>query len=126
MTEYAFKVESLERKPSIGDLKDVVVVIHYRMLAKDGEYSADGYGAIQIGEPDAAAFTAFDDVTVEECKGWAFSTLAVNQNNGAEEDAEEVTAADVEAAMKAALDTNIANQKNPPVISGLPTSWAAE
>ena len=130
MTEFAFSVETIERQVAVDDLKDVASVIHYRMMARDGapEFSADGYGAVQIGEPDASNFTAFDDVTVEQCKAWTFEALAANPNANRADDAEgdPATAPSIVAEMQAALQAQIDEKKNPSVLPGLPASWAAE
>ena len=130
MTDFAFKVETIERKVSVGDLADVASVIPYRMLAQDGspQFSSDGYGAVQLGEPDADSFIAFDDLTVEQCKAWVFEALAANANANRADDAEgdPATAASVEAEMQAALQAQIDEKKNPSVPPGLPASWAAE
>jgi len=130
MTDYAFKVETIERRVAVGDLADVATIIHYRMLAQDGapEFSADGYGAVQIGDPSADSFTAFDDLTVAQCKAWTFEALAANANASRNEDSEgdPATAASIEAEMQAALQKQIDEKKNPTVLPGVPASWAAE
>ncbi len=130
MTDFAFKCETIERRVSVGDLADVATVIHYRMLAQDGapEFSADNYGSVQIGDPDADNFTAFDEITIEQCKAWVFEKLAENANANRNEDSEgdPATAASVEAAWHASLQKQIDEKKNPSVLPGLPASWAAE
>ena len=130
MTDFSFTIETIERRVAVGDLADVASVMHYRMYARDGapEFSSDGYGAVQLGEPDASNFTAFDDITVEQCKSWTFEALAANANASRNEDSEgdPATAASIEAEMQAALQAQIDEKKNPSVLPGLPASWAAE
>lgn len=128
MTDFTFQTETTERRVTAGDLKDVVTAIHYRMFAKDGEFTQDAYGAVRIGEPVADSFVAFDDVTKAQCKTWTFEAMAAEVNAQRADDAEgdPATAASIEADMKAQLQIRIDEKKNPTVLPGLPASWAAE
>ena len=73
MTDFTFRCESLDRKaqPDDAGREGVIVISHYRLVARDGEYSSDGYGAVQLAEPDGS-FTPFDDVTIAQVKDWTF------------------------------------------------------
>ena len=79
-----------------------VVVAHWRCTAEDGEYTASSYGTVGF-TPDASAdgFISFDNLTEADVLGWVYA---------------EVDQAETEAA----LDANIAEQKTPVTIDGVP------
>ena len=127
MTDFTFRCESLDRKaqPDDAGREGVIVISHYRLVARDGEYSSDGYGAVQLAEPDGS-FTPFDDVTIAQVKDWTFEALAKAQNAASGDDVEDITGAEAEASLQAHLQIKIDNQKQPPILAGVPKSWAAE
>jgi len=96
----------MECKPAEGELTDVVIVIHWRRQATetiDGkEYSADIYNTYSCSAP-TGDFTPYENLTFEQVCGWLEAGM------------------DVEA-IDAALDSKIALQVNPPVVS-LPLPW---
>ena len=95
-------IAALDCKPSVDTMTDVVAVVHWRKQATevvdDKTYTADMYGACQIGLPDAETFISFEDLTEEEVITWLKATLDV-------------------AAIDSALDAQIDTQKNPPVVT---------
>ena len=127
MTDFAFKVESFERTPTVGALSDVVTTVHYRMLAQDSDFHADTYGAVSISDPDPASFVSFDGINENspEPKAWVFDALAENANAGRDENSEgdAATADSVEADMQAGLQAQIDELKNPTSLFGLPKSY---
>ena len=64
-----------------------------------------------IGSPDADNFTAFANVTKDQCKAWVLAVLA-------EEDPERN-----EDTLKAKIDAQIERKKSPPEKVGVPDSW---
>ena len=84
-----------------------VYIVHYKVDATDGTYSAGAYGSVGLEKPDT--LVAYKDLTSETVIEWVKAKL----------DAEKAgTVAKVEAALAA----NIAEQKTPTVGSGIPWS----
>ena len=89
-------IVNLERTQDGG-----VVVAHWTASKVDGDLTASTYGTKSFTpDPDAEGFTAFEDLTEATVVGW-FS---------AEETAQ----------IESVLDADLAAQKEPQVISGLP------
>ena len=89
-------IVNLERTQDGG-----VVVAHWTATKTDGDFTANTYGTKGF-TPDSSAegFTAFEDLTEEAVVGWF---------------TEEETAQ-----IESVLDADLAAQKEPQVISGLP------
>jgi len=84
------------------DADNKVKVIHYRLTAVDGDYSASSYGTVGF-TPDASAegFVAYADLTESTVLGWVQAEV--------DKDATE-----------ASLTANIAEQKAPVTSTGTP------
>lgn len=93
-------IANLERNTTDGG----VVVAHWRATLEDGEYTASSYGTCSF-TPDATAadFVPFDQLTEADVLAWVHASVDKD-------------------AVEAALAENIAGQKAPAVVSGLP--WA--
>ena len=100
-TTFNWQFESFERAPLVGDLVDVVRVIHWRLNAADADYRTSAYGTATLPDPDEDNFTDFDDIT----KQWAIDAVS--------------SVIDVPA-IEASLEAQIGNMKAPSVISTLP------
>ncbi len=100
-------ISAMDTVPKEGELIDVVQTVHWRRDAEeiDGNktYYGDVYGAQGFAAPHEAAFTPYADLTFEQVCGWLESALDV-------------------AALDMALDAQIENQKNPPIVQ-LPLPW---
>ncbi len=100
-------ISAMDTIPQEGTLVDVVQTVHWRRDAQeiDGDktYYGDIYGAQSFPAPHEAAFTPYADLTFEQVCGWLESALDV-------------------AALDMALDQQIENQKNPPIVQ-LPLPW---
>lgn len=107
MISYSWVISQLECKAQEGDLTDVVYIIHWRRNATeiDGDktYTAEVYSTATMGNPDPAHFTPYNELTLEQVCGWLNSSLNVE-------------------AIDANLATQIANQKNPPIVTP-PLPW---
>lgn len=90
-----------EKAPSEGGLIDVVKVIHWRLTAVDGDFSAESYGTSALENPDPDNFLAYDDIT----KQWAIDAVSATMNV---------------AALEAALQAEINGKKNPSVVPSPP------
>jgi hypothetical protein len=92
--------------PTVGSETDVVFTVHWTCSGTDGTYSSSVYSTCSVPTPSGAAFTPYADLTQEQVLGWIWAN-GVNQ-----------------AATEAAVEQQIQNQINPPVVTpALP--WAA-
>ena len=93
-------IANLERNTTDGG----VVVAHWRVTLEDGEYTASSYGTCNF-EYDATSpdFIPFDQLTENQVIVWVWGQVDKIKT-------------------EAALAENIAGQKAPAVVSGLP--WA--
>lgn len=107
MITYNWVISQLECKAKEGDLTDVVYIVHWRRQATevDGDktYNAEVYSTATLGNPDPAHFTPYDQITKAQVEGWLESVLDVSS-------------------IDANLNTQIANQKNPPIVTP-PLPW---
>lgn len=92
-------ISTLERQADNG----FVTTVHWRTEKTAGEHTASQYGTESFTH-DAGSFVPYDQLTPEIVTGWLQDKWGV----------------DGLAAKEAALDAQIAEQKNPPVVSGLP------
>ena len=84
---------------------DTVIVVHWRCTGTDGTYTGTVYSTASVPAP-TGTFTPYADLTQDIVLGWIWSS-------GVDKDSAE-----------AAVQTQIDNAKNPPVVSPqLP--WAA-
>ncbi len=108
---YTWVISQLECYPQHEGHTDVVFTVHWRRQATDGTHFADVYGSQAVTLDADAPFTPYEDLTQAIVEGWLESAMGVERV--------------VE--MDAALDTQIENQINPPVIRPpLPWTQAAE
>ena len=82
---------------------DIVTTVHYSAVKQDGDFTASSYGSVGVEVGDTVI--PFASLTEEVVKAWLAEKL------------------DLEA-MEASLDAQIAEQKTPKVLSGLPWSPA--
>jgi len=91
----------MESLPTDGDLKDFVINVHWRRLAKETingvEYFASVYGAQSFSKDDVTNFIPYEDLTYDIVCGWLDNSI------------------DVEA-LDLNLDAQIENQVNPPIV----------
>ena len=105
-TQITWLIEALDVKPTEGSYTDVVVTAHWRCNGVDGEYNGTVYGTCSFSAP-SEQFTPYADLTQDQVLGWCWAS-------GVDKDATE-----------AAVQTQIDNQINPPIISpALPWSQA--
>jgi hypothetical protein len=98
---YTWSFPQFEVAPSEDGLTNVVSVIHWRLDAMDGIYSAGAYGTVALGAPDPAAFTPYADITEQ----WAIDAVSAN-----------IELAQVEAALAGEIN----KKKNPPTVPMAP------
>lgn len=99
-TTYNWTIANCEHDIATGGIN----VVHWRVSAEDGEYSASAYGTVGLTpDPSSPDFVAYADVTEAMAQGWVWGS--VNKD-------------ETEANLAAQIDA----QKNPTEASGLP--WA--
>ena len=104
-TQITWEIFQLDCKPQEGDRSDVVVTAHWRCTGVDGDYSGTVYSTASFPAPEGE-FTPYADLTLDQVLGWVWAS-------GVDKDA-------AEAAVQAQID----NQINPPIVSpALP--WSA-
>lgn len=95
------RINLLERQSDNGG----VVIVHFSTFETQGEYTASQYGTESFQpDPDAPGYVPYESLTEADVVGWLESRWGTEGM----------------AAKQAALDADIANQANPPVVSGLP------
>lgn len=104
---YTWVISQLDAYPQADNHTDVVFNIHWRRQATDGTHNADIYGSQSVTLDAEAPFTPYADLTFDQVVGWLEAALGP-----------ETCAAQI-----VALDQQIANQVNPPVVSP-PLPWA--
>lgn len=105
---YEWKINQLDCYPQQDDKTDVVFTVHWDRLAADGEgHAARIYGSQAVTLAPDAPFTPYADLTEAQVVGWLEDAMG-----------EETLAAQV-----AALDKQIENQINPPVVTP-PLPWS--
>ena len=107
-TIYKWAISAMDTAPSDDGLTDVVKTVHWRRNAileqGDKTYYGDVYGALGCSAPDPMAFVPYSQLTFDEVCAWLEAGLDV-------------------VSLDAALDSQIANQINPPIVQ-LPLPWA--
>lgn len=104
---YKWVISQLDAYPQHEGHTDVVFTVHWRRQATDGTHSADIYGSQSVTLDAEAPFTPYADLTFDQVVGWL----------------EDAMGAELLAAQVAALDQQIENQINPPVVTP-PLPWA--
>ena len=98
---YTWAFQQFEVAPSSDGLTDVVRVIHWRLDALDGIYSAGAYGTVALSAPDPDSFTAYEDITEQ----WAIDVVTSNIEYDS---------------IISSLEGEINKKKNPPTIAMTP------
>lgn len=96
--DITWKIKQLERQADDG----LVTMAHYGVDAVDGEFTASTYGTVSFERSDT--FIEFDKLTERDVISWVKSRLDP-------------------AAVEESLANQIAAQKNPPILQGMP--WVA-
>lgn len=105
---YTWVIAQLDCYPQQDDHTDVVFTVHWRRQATDGTHTADIYGSQAVTLAPEAPFTPYADLTEAQVIGWL----------------EDAFGPETLEAQKAALDKQIEDQINPPVVRpALP--WAS-
>ncbi len=96
--ETKWLISQMDTAPSEDGLTDVVKTVHWRYEGKDGEYTAEVYGAMACATPSETDFTAYADLTYSKVVEWLADGLDDH-------------------ALDSNLEAQIENQKNPPIVN---------
>jgi hypothetical protein len=105
MTTITWTITAMDCYPQESGNTDVVFNVHWTCAGTDGTYNASVYSTCNIPYT-GTSFTPYEDLTQDEVLGWVWA-------NGVDQ-----------AATEAAVQQQINNQINPPVITP-PLPWAA-
>jgi hypothetical protein len=104
-TEITWRVSQLDCLPESPEGVDYVVTAHWQCSGVDGDYSGQVYSTCSFSVVQGQTFTPYEDLTQDQVLGWIWS-------NGVDKDSAE-----------AAVEQQIENQKNPPIVSP-PLPWS--
>lgn len=107
-TQYTWTILAMDCKPQVGDLTDYVVVSHWNCSGTDGTFTGSCYSTVSFTvDPEKPNYTPYDELTQEEVIAWTQAALGEEQV----------------AAIYTSIDTQIENQKNPPIVTP-PLPWS--
>ena len=104
-TSIVWDVEQMDCYPTYDNQTDVVFTVHWRCTATKDQYSATSYGTVGCTYTAGEPFTPYASLTEAQVLGWVWQTVNKDET-------------------EAALNQNIANQINPPVVTP-PLPWSA-
>ena len=104
---YTWSVVQMDCYPQEDGEADVVFTVHWTLSGTDGTYVGSVYGATGIALDKSKSYTPYADLTQSQVIGWVQSAMGAEQV----------------AAYEANIDTQIANQVNPPVVTP-PLPWS--
>ena len=96
---YTWIVEAIDCYPQAEGETDVAFNVHWRANATDGTHNASIYSTCSVTYVAGTPFTPFAQLTQDQVLGWIWAD-GVNKDS-----------------TQASLDTMIANQINPPVVT---------
>jgi hypothetical protein len=103
-TQYTWTVTAMDCYPQEGSLTDVVFNVHWTCSGTDGTYNGSVYSTCSVTLDPSAPYTPYAQLTQKQVLGWIW-TSGVNQT-----------------ATEAAVEQQIQNQINPPVVTP-PLPW---
>ena len=103
---YTWSVVQMDCYPQYEGQIDVVFTVHWTLIGTDGTYFGSVYGATGIALNLADPYVPYADLTQNQAISWVQQTLGV----------------DACMDYQLNINTQIANQINPPVVS-LPLPW---
>jgi hypothetical protein len=105
MTTITWNISQLDCLPQAPEGADYVIFCHWQCTGVDGAYTGQVYSTTSFAVVQGEAFTPYADLTLDQVLGWVWA-------NGVDKDATE-----------AAVQQQIDNQINPPVVSP-PLPWS--
>jgi hypothetical protein len=74
-----YKINKLEVIPSQNQFINIVKTVHYSIIIKDGNYSAEIIDYLKLSEPEPFQFIAYDNLTEAIVIGWVKSNIDVSE-----------------------------------------------
>ena len=105
MTEITWQIQWMQCYPEADGQTDVVFQVGWQCSGVDGEYNGSVYSTCSVPAPSGSAFIPYSQLTQDTVLGWIWA-------NGVDQTATE-----------AAVEQQIQNQINPPVVTP-PLPWA--
>jgi hypothetical protein len=106
--QYVWTITALDCIPKVGDLTDYCVVAHWTCTGTDGTYTGSVYNTASFEvDPSRPDYTPYNELTEAQVVGWVQAALGP----------------ETVAATYTAIDTQIENQVNPPIVTP-PLPWA--
>jgi hypothetical protein len=105
-TVFNWEISQLNCYPQADGQTDVVFTVHWTCSGTDGTYNGSVYSTCSVTYEAGTPYTPYADLTQDIVLGWIWAS-------GVDKDSTE-----------AAVQTQIDNQINPPVVSP-PLPWAA-
>jgi hypothetical protein len=105
MTTITWNISQLDCVPQAPEGADYVICCHWQCNGVDGDYNGSVYSTCSFAVVEGA-FTPYADLTLDQVLGWVWA-------NGVDKDATE-----------AAVQQQIDNQINPPIVSP-PLPWVS-
>lgn len=72
-----YKINRLEVIPSYNQFINIVKIVHYSIIMKDGDYSAEIIDYIKLSEPEPFEFIAYDSLTEDTVINWIKSNVDI-------------------------------------------------
>jgi len=79
MNNITYKINKLEIAPSQNQFVNVVKTVHYSIIIKDGDNSAEIMDYIKLGEPMPFNFIAYDSLSEEIIVNWIKNQIDVTR-----------------------------------------------
>ena len=106
---FTWVINAMDCYPQDAGQTDVVFTVHWTLNGTDGSgHNGSVYGTVGVTYTAGEPFTPYAQLTQAQVVGWVEAALGPEQV----------------AAMEANINTQIANQINPPVVSP-PLPWSA-
>jgi len=99
MTTFNWQVTQLDCYPQADNQTNVVFTIHWTCSGTDGTHTGSVYSTCGVTYKADTPYTPYADLTQDQVLGWVWTTYG-NKDN-----------------VESAVQTQIDNQANPPVIS---------
>jgi len=106
-TVITWNISRLDCVPQTPEGADYVVTAYWSCNGANGDYRANVYGTCSFAVVQGEAFTPYADLTQDQVLGWCWV-------NGVDKESAE-----------AAVEQQIQNQINPPIVSP-PLPWSAQ
>ena len=104
-----WNVVQMDAYPEYEGEQDVVFTVHWTLTGVDGDYTGSVYGSVGVTLDPESPFTPYNELTLEQVIGWVQDALGAEQV----------------AAYEANVAQQIADQKNPPVVTP-PLPWVTQ